>query len=545
MGTHVPAMVFPAVWNGVDFLERSDTLHAGHAQARTRSAAPVPSRRRGAVLMLAGGYANLALLTVQGLVLVPLYLRYVGSELYGAWLASGDLLGWLALLDMGVAGVVTQRMAAAHGRGERAELGEYYATGLAVQAVLVAVLTALAAAAAPFIPGWLGIHGPDARLLSACFAVAGIATGVGILATLVASLPLAVQRMGFYTAASLASTLAGLVVTLWGLLSGAGLWALVWGMLARSGLLLLSVGAYAAGVLRHEGARLRVRMPVLRELGSLGGATFLSMLGNTAVGRCDALLVAVVFRPELATVYVLTRRAAEIIAMFLARVGGAVFPGFAHLVGAGQLPRARQVLAQVDRGYLAVASLALALYMALNRTFMELWVGPAQYGGHLLTVLIALNVLLVGRAAVIVYLLGGAGDIRRSAHVIFAEAVVRVGATLALLYLLGVRGVPVAGIVTTIVSAQVAMGMLARRLQAPPAERRWRIGSGWPAYALLLAAGALAGRGRWAHSWAGFAGWSALLGAAGLALLLALDPAARAFAVGRLRALRPARGAAS
>ena len=494
--------------------------------------------------MLAGGYANLALLTVQGLVLVPLYLRYVGTELYGAWLASGDLLGWLALLDMGVAAVATQRMAAAHGRGDRAEVGEYYATGIAVQAVLVAVLAGLAAAAAPFIPGWLGIHGPDARLLSACFAVAGVATAMGILATLVASLPLAVQRMGFYTAATLASTLAGLGATLWGLLAGAGLWALVWGMLARNGLLLLAMSAYAGAVLRREGARLRVRLPVLRELGSLGGATFLSMLGNTAVGRCDALLVTVVFRAELATVYVLTRRAAEIIAMFLARVGGAVFPGFAHLVGAGQQARARQVLAQVDRGYLAAGSLALALYMALNRTFVELWVGPAQYGGHLLTVLIALNVLLVGRAAIAVYLLGGAGDIRRSAYLIFAEAVVRVAATVALLYAFGLRGVPLAGIVTTVASAQAAFVWLGRRLQAPPAGRRWRVGSGWPAYALLLAAGALAGRERWADSWAGFAAWSALLGAAGLALLLLLDPAARAFAAGRLRALRPG-GAAS
>jgi O-antigen/teichoic acid export membrane protein len=506
------------------------------------AAPPVPSRRRGAMVMLGGSGLSLTLTVVQGLLLVPLYLRYIGPGMYGAWLASGDLLGWLAMLHMGITGVVTQRMAAAHGRGERAVVGEYYATGVAVQAVLMAVLVGLGLLVAPFVPGWLGIHGEDARTLSRCFAAAAAATGLGFMAAVVGSLPVAVQRMTFNAAATLACTAAGLVTTLWLLLSGAGLWALAWGMLARNGLLLLALAGAAAAALRREGTRMRVRGPVLRELGALSGPSFLSMLGNTAVGRCDALLVAVVFRPELATVYVLTRRAAEIISMFLALVGGALYPGFAHLVGSGHLARARHVLAQAERGYLAAGALCVALYMALNRTFMELWVGPAQYGGHLLTVLVGLNVLLVGRAALVTYLLGASGQIRQSAHLIFAEAVVRVAAALALLLALGVPGVPLAGIATTVASALVARAWLGRRLEGPA-----RSGAAWPAYALLLAGGALAGGERWAGSWAGFAACGAVFAAAAAGLLVAMDPAARALAQGGVRALRlrAARGGAA
>lgn len=488
--------------------------------------------------MLAGGYLGLALTVVQGLVMVPLYLRYIGPGMYGAWLASGDVLGWLALLNMGIAGVVTQRMAAAHGRGDRPVLGEYYAAGLLAQAGLVVVLMALAAAVAPWIPGWLGIQGDEARVLSRCFAVAGVATGLGILSTVAGTLPLAVQRMGFNVAATLACTLAGIAVTLWLLLTGGGLWALVWGMLARNGLLLLALGVHAAAVMAAEGTRMRLRMPVLRDLGSLAGATLLTMLGNTAAGRCDALLVAVVFRPELATVYVLTRRAAEIVSMFLARIGAAVYPGFAHLLGSGQRARARQVLAQVDRGYLAAGTLSVALYMALNRTFMELWVGPALYGGHLLTVLVGLNVLLVGRAALATYLLGGSGHLRHASYLVFAEAMVRLSATLVLLLALGVPGVPLAGVLTTAVLAHAALRSLQRRLDAPVSTAPGGRGTAWPAYAVVLAGGVVAGGERWARSWAGFTGWAVVLGAAAAALLVALDPASRAFAAGGLRALR-------
>jgi O-antigen/teichoic acid export membrane protein len=504
----------------------------------------VPSRRRAAMVMLAGGYLSLALTVVQGLLMVPLYLRYIGPGMYGAWLASGDVLGWLAMLNLGIAGVVTQRMAAAHGRGERQVLGEYYGSGMLVQAGLVTMLAGLAAAAAPFIPGWLGIQGEEARVLSRCFAIAGVATGLGIMSTLAGTLPTAVQRMAFNAAANLACTLIGIGTTLWMLLAGYGLWALAWGMMARNGLLLLALAGHALLVMRHEGTRMRVRVPVLRDLASLARSTLLTMLGNTAAGRCDALLIAVVFRPELATVYVLTRRAAEIVSMFLALIGGSVYSGFAHLVGSGHLARARRVLAEADRGYLAAGALAAALYMALNRTFMELWVGPAQYGGHLLTVLLGLNVLLVGRAALITYLLGGSGQIRQSAHLTFYEAVVRVAAILALLLAIGIPGVPLAGIATTAVSALVALRWLGRRLESPAAEGTMRTSAAWPAYAILLAAGAAAGGERWSASWAGFVAAGAVFTVAGAALLVAMDPAARALAAGGVRALRPRVGKA-
>ncbi|HEU4882880.1 MAG TPA: hypothetical protein VFT45_11555, partial [Longimicrobium sp.] len=89
---------------------------------------------------------------------------------------------------------------------------------------------------------------------------------------------------------------------------------------------------------------------------------------------------------------------------------------------------------------------------------------------------------------------------------------------------------------------------LDRRLGAEDGPTRWRVGAGWAVYLLLLAGGVVAGRARWGHDWAGFVGWAVLLGTGGVLVLVALDPAVRAFVLGRLRALRavrPAGGGAS
>lgn len=501
------------------------------SEAESPPPAPAPaarSRRRGAAISLAGASAGMVLLIVQGLLLVPLYLHYLGAGSYGAWLASGEVLGWLAVLDLGIAGISSQRMAAAHGRGDHREVADYFGTGVLMQAALAAGIILLSVAAAPFVPGWVRLTGPAAEELSACFVVAGVATGLGLLANVVGVLALSTQRMLFVNAVSVAAGVAGLLATVGLLLAGYGLWALALGLLVRSGSLLLAVSAHALYLLRHD-LRLRARLhgPTAREYMGLSGVAVLTMLGNTAANRSDAVLIALFFGPETVTLYVLTRRAAEMLSMFLSRIGGAVYPGFAHLVGSGSHERAGVVAGQVARLYFWTAIPAMALYMALNRSFVSLWVGPGQFAGQSLTVLVGLNVLVVGWASLVLLVNGAAGNITRSGVAVFAEAAARVAAALVLLSVAGLRGLPAAGVVTAAVSAHVALGWLFGRLRLP----RPALPLGPVACALaLLAAGAAAGTVRWGDSWVEFVAWGAAFSVVAGAAVLAFEPEARTVA---------------
>ncbi|HYR08221.1 MAG TPA: oligosaccharide flippase family protein [Longimicrobium sp.] len=503
---------------------------------------PPRSRRRGAAVMLVGGWANLLLLVVQGLVLVPLYLRHLGPGMYGAWVASGDVLGWLAVLDLGVTGIGLQRMAAAHGRGDARGAAGWYGTAMLVQAALAAVLAGTAVLLAPQVAGWVGTGGAGDAELAGAFAVAGVAAGLGLLANGAGTLALAVQRPLFVNAATFAAGVAGIVVTLVLLGDGRGVWALALGMLARAALLLAACGAHAAWLLwRDLRTRVHLRGAAARELARLSPVSLLTLAGNAAAGRSDALLVALFFGPRTVAAYVLTRRAAELLAMFLARLGGAVYPGFAHLVGSGEHARAASVLGDVRRLYLWTAVPGVALYMALNRTFVEVWVGPAEYAGHALTVLIGLNVLAVGWSSLVLYVNGAAGNIERAGVAVFVEAVARVAVALALLRWWGIGGLPAAGIATTALSAEVGMRWLRERLRQPrPALAPRAIA----AAAVLLALGAAAGTVRWAGSWAGLVGWGIVFTGVAALGVLGGDPGARA-AILRLAARRRPAEAAS
>jgi hypothetical protein len=68
----------------------------------TGGGAPEPGRRRAAVGSFLGSFANTLLVSLQAVLLVPFVLRTVGPAVYGAWLASGDLLNWIQVLDLGL-----------------------------------------------------------------------------------------------------------------------------------------------------------------------------------------------------------------------------------------------------------------------------------------------------------------------------------------------------------------------------------------------------------------------------------------------------------
>src|SRR4051812_50112613 len=77
------------------------------------------SRTHRASIAASFAYLQFALSIVVGLGLVPFVLHRVGERLYGYWLASGEVLAYAAMADLGVMGVVPWLIAEADGRSDR------------------------------------------------------------------------------------------------------------------------------------------------------------------------------------------------------------------------------------------------------------------------------------------------------------------------------------------------------------------------------------------------------------------------------------------
>ncbi len=427
--------------------------------------------------MLVGGYVNIALVTLQGLLLVPIALSSVGASVYGAWLGSGNIIGWLGVLEMGTASIMIQRIASAIGRGDKRSAADYFSTGLAVQLVLMLLFMVGALAIAPFFPEWMSIRGQDARNLSYCFVLAAFANSLSLVNNAVAGFAQALQKTTVMNVAAAFATIVGFVVSLACFASGMGLWSLPIGMTVRSITLLAANALYVYRLyLRDFGEPLRVDRAVLRDFSGIAGPVFLSNLGNAAMGKSDVALVAMILQPEVATIYALTRRAAEVVMMLLDRTGAAVYGGFAHLVGSGALVQARAVYHEVLKMQSSLAILMLSVFFAFNASFVSLWVGGAQFGGSALNVLVGTGTVMASLSGTMGYLYGATGKIAHGSYVIIGESVMRFLLMIVLLSCIGIIGLPAAAILTTGGAGIIYYRRTIRELQASDRTERltWR-----------------------------------------------------------------------
>ncbi|MHB1169157.1 MAG: lipopolysaccharide biosynthesis protein, partial [Longimicrobiales bacterium] len=445
---------------------------------------------------------------------------------------------------LGLASLMIQRIAEAHGRNNRMRIGEYLSTGTALQLVMVVLMMAGAALVAPSLPGWMGISGAEARQLSAAFVLAAAANGINILNNGIVGFLRALQVTVVPNVVATIASAAGLVVTFVLLLRGWGVLSIPSGLVAAGALQVTVNLPYATSIyLREVRAPLRPSTATVRDFLTVSGPLLVSKLGSAAMNRSDATLITILLRPELATSYSLTRRAADVVLRLLDRFGAAAFAGFSHLAGSEQRERAGTVHGQIMSVYSGAGALMIGAYVAGNAAFVDLWVGREYYLGPVITVLLGLSILAGGAASLSNYLLSATGRIPLSAWINLAEAVARVPLMLILLLSTGVVGLPVAVLLTAIVAGVVSM----RQTHAALGMGGTGLALDWRATAVkssIIVASAIVGEVWQPDTWMGLALLLfAFCAAAGIALVSMLPDFRSTVLPARLR--RPGRTAES
>jgi O-antigen/teichoic acid export membrane protein len=495
------------------------------------------SRRRAAVATFAGTSLTVTITIAQAVVLIPLCLRALGTHLYGAWLGASELLVWIQMLDGGIPNLLTQRVGAAIGRGDRADAARWSITGLLMAAAIGGVLAVAGIAAAPFVARWAQVASAEVPVFVACFRIGAVASALLLCANGFVGIARGVQRTEITSSAQATGALAGLVVSVALILAGWKLWALAAGLATRG------VIAFGGGlVFARQGDRAIWRaapsMATAREIGGLAPSMVAGSVGYVLANNTEIVLVTTVFGPIAAAVYALTRRAIDGLRNLLDAIAFAVNGGFAHLVAAADRHRARVVLHEMLWIRLALASLAGAVAIAVNRTFVTLLFGPEQFGGVWLTAAFVAQMVIGGQSFMANYLLRASGEVRPGSWLLAAEAAARVGGLAVGLQVLGLIGAPLSTIIVSGVGLAVNLRWLGRQLPPPRGGAVARRAVSDVAPVAVLMVGIIVGLSALPLSWFTFFGAGAAVGMAGAFVLWAAQPAASEEGVALLRWIR-------
>jgi O-antigen/teichoic acid export membrane protein len=350
------------------------------------------NRVRVAALTASFNYLQYALAIASGLLLVPLTINAVGPRSYGLWLATGELLGYAGMVDLGVLGVLPWMVADADGRADRKRLRELVANGVTVGTVIGIGYAIVAMVLWVLVPATVNVPAADrsalARPLLLLVAVTAAAYPLRTFAALLTGL----QDALFNGVLSVAQSATYFVMALIGLSRGWGLYALA---LASASSTAVAVGAsfgrtlvIAPDLLRQWP---RPQPATIRSLLTNGLGVWIAGFGWRLMAASTSMVIAVVGRTEWVAIYACTSKLSALSTQLTWVLPDSGLVGLSQLHGEGRpQSRVRAVVMTIIRLHLVLAGTTACAVLVFNAAFVTSWVGPAYFGGH------ALNVWLAG-----------------------------------------------------------------------------------------------------------------------------------------------------
>jgi len=407
-----------------------------------------PRRQKAVMTQVFWGYLNKIIIIIRSILLIPFYLHFLGDRLYGFWLASGSILAWLSFLDMGIAGMLIQRISSAYGKKDYSLAGSYFLNGLYVFLVIGVIFMIIGVGISFFIPKVLRVPENNADLLRSCFQLVSVAAALNIVCNVLNGFSQALQRPfypGLFRVVFNVSSFVGIIVML---NAGFGLWAIAVGALLYSVPLTVMNLVNSLLLFRSLGSRFSIDTRILREFFALSPALFFGRLGNSVVERAEPTIITIMLCPELTTVFVITKRAGEMIRMMLQVVIASFAPSFSHLYAEGNDCKASDILSKIISFSFCAGLVGFSAYAAGNRSFVGLWVGADKFAGQGLTALIGVGLFIAFLQSFMSRTLINMGEIGRTSILIFAESILRIFLMITFLKIIGLKGLPVAMVIS-------------------------------------------------------------------------------------------------
>ena len=458
---------------------------------------------------------------LAALALVPLLVRGLGSEVFGAFQLVWVVLGYMALVDLGLGRATTRFVADALGRDAEAEIPEIVWSAASLQLVMGIVGAVLCVAASgPLTRHVLDVPPALQSEVVSALRWMGVAIPAVLLAASFSGVMEAHQRFDVVNAVRIPSGLATPLAPLIALAFGARLVGIVRAVvLVRylSALAYYLAARHTVPVMRTGG---RARARRLRALLGFGGWVTVSSVVSPLMVYLDRFVIGARLGLQAVAYYTAPFDAITRAAILPSGLAQALFPAFSALHAADERARAGRIAAGGARVLAAAIGAFAAAVIIGAHAGLALWLGPAfADAGTLPLRILAVGVFANALAQIPYAVLQGAGraDITAAFHL--GELPVYA----ALLWLLtaryGIVGAAVAWAVRCTADATLLYVAARRPLGGALRLRRpLLVGAGIPiAAACAVAAagldhGAALAAAALAFAAAGALGWRAVLG---------------------------------
>lgn len=318
----------------------------------------------------------------NSILLLPLYLKNIDKDTLGIWLATGNILAWMTLVDPGVGEVLQQRIAEFRGRREDSEIGKTIGSGFAASLWILIFSVVLGFLCYFFIGHLINKDVSRYPHLSSALLLSVLATGLSLVSFSLSGINQGLHNAQQVAISSLSANFLFLFVNLIFLYMGMGVMSIALANLCRA----LYINIYNIGallrLLKKIGIRIVYERAHFRRFIKIFSFTSMSKIITGLSYSVDMIVLARYIPPSMITVYEVNRRPVNITYSLIGRHSVALMPLISHAKGSDDKGLILNLVNKQFRIY-SYAAIFCALGFCFNYDYLiSAWTGPGQFAGN-------------------------------------------------------------------------------------------------------------------------------------------------------------------
>ena len=360
-------------------------------------------------------YTSFIIAIVQGLIMVPLYLKFIPIDVYGAWLASGNLLAWISAMDPGLTAILQQKIASAYGKEDLSNVSNLIGGGLFISLIILIVTIFIGFIIAYYLPIWLTLPSSiDISLILRAFKLAVVGSSMMLFSFSIYAIIQGLQGSFSIGLITNGINIVAIIISIILLSSGYGLMALPISLVFSGIASSLGLALYLLKRVIREKIGFSFSFESLTILTKLMSYTFLGRAAGIISNNIDLIFVSRFLGPEIVTVFSLTRKPIQLSREIINQPVVAFLPAISHLSGSGEIDKTRDILIRFIYIFVWVSFLVTGGIIALNRDFIYLWVGSSLFAGGTINLILCLGAFLAILSQSSGYLSFSLGNIKKN-----------------------------------------------------------------------------------------------------------------------------------
>jgi O-antigen/teichoic acid export membrane protein len=418
-------------------------------------------------------YILIFLTVIWGIVLVPLYLKFIPLDVYGAWLATGNIVAWLAVIDPGLSEVLQQKVATAYGGRKFANIGSLIIGGGLITLVIAMFVLLVGWLISDILVNWIKLENSSkTKLVKDAFLLAVMASTISIFSYSVVAINKGLQGSLAIGIISVTVYVLSLLLVIFLLYTGFSLLAIPIALIFHRVGVTLSNLIYLGWRLWSEKISLSFSFRQILTLTGLLSYTFIGRAGVVVAENVDAFIVARFMGAEIVPVLELTRKVPQMSKLVVERPVVAFMPAISHLVGTNEIDKARIVLLRLIRLILWLLGLIIGGFIAFNDDFVKLWVGADLFAGSTINFIICVTIAMSALTSNLAQLCWALGNIKGNSLANLLQSGLQICLAIIGIYYFGLLGLVLAPLLAIFaVSAWYYPRSFSRLLSIPSADR--------------------------------------------------------------------------